>query len=61
MIAGEDILLIVSFLAIIVAVRLYFRARQAGLEKDLIFEVGMRISSTLDRDEVLELILDGLR
>lgn len=61
MIASEDILLIVSFLAIIVAVRLYFRARQAGLEKDLIFNVGMRISSTLDRDEVLELILDGLR
>ena len=61
MIAGDDILLIVLFLAIIVAIRLYFRVRQSGMEKDLLFEVGMRMSSTLDRDEVLELILDGLR
>jgi sigma-B regulation protein RsbU (phosphoserine phosphatase) len=57
----EDILFIVSLMAIIVAVRLYMRARRESLEKDLLFEVGRRVSSTLDRDEVLNLILDELQ
>lgn len=41
--------------------RLYSLARRESMEKDLLFEVGARISSTLDRDMVLELILDNLK
>jgi len=40
--------------------RLYALARRESLEKDLLFEVGVRLSATLDRDELLEHILDGL-
>ncbi len=40
--------------------RLYERVRLEVREKELLYEVGKRISSSLDLDEVLELILDCL-
>jgi len=42
------------------AVWFFLLARRGARERDLLLEVGTRISSTLDRDEVLGLILDGL-
>ncbi|MFO7767825.1 MAG: GAF domain-containing SpoIIE family protein phosphatase [bacterium] len=40
--------------------RLYALARRESLEKDLLFEVGVRLSAALERDELLELVLEGL-
>ena len=40
--------------------RLYERVRREVREKELLYEVGQRISSSLDLDEVLDLIMDCL-
>lgn len=41
--------------------RLLLSLRREALEKDLLLETGRNISSTLDQDELLDLILDQLR
>lgn len=50
-----------SAVALSAAVYFYLANRRRDRERELLFEVGTRISATLDRDEVLELILDGLQ
>lgn len=40
---------------------LYRKVRQEALEKHLLFEIGMKLSSTLQLDELLEEILSSLR
>lgn len=56
-----EIFFLLFLAATAVAFQLYMLRRRELREKNLLFEIGMRISSTLDRDEVLELILDGLQ
>ena len=41
--------------------RLYREAKQEAMERQLLYEVGKKLSSTLNIDEVLKLILDSLR
>jgi sigma-B regulation protein RsbU (phosphoserine phosphatase) len=41
--------------------RLYREARQEAMERRLLYEVGMKLSSTLNIDEVLKLILNSLQ
>lgn len=57
----EVILFLIALAAVVVAARLYAIRRRESREKDLLFDVGMRISATLEQDEVLNLILDGLQ
>lgn len=57
---SNSILLMISICATGVAVWFFLLARRGARERDLLLEVGTRISSSLDRDEVLGLILDGL-
>ena len=54
------ILLFLSITATGAAVWFHLLARRGARERDLLLEVGTRISATLERDEVLGLILDGL-
>ncbi len=56
----NTILLMTTITAAAAAVWFFLLARRGARERDLLLEVGTRISSTLDRDEVLGLILDGL-
>ncbi|MFC1500173.1 PP2C family protein-serine/threonine phosphatase [Candidatus Zixiibacteriota bacterium] len=57
---SNTVLLVVSVIAIAAAIWFFLLARRGTRERDLLLEVGTRISSSLDRDEVLGLILDGL-
>jgi sigma-B regulation protein RsbU (phosphoserine phosphatase) len=41
--------------------RLYREAKQEAMERQLLYEVGKKLSSTLNIDDVLKLILDSLR
>ncbi len=41
--------------------RLYREAKQESMERQLLYEVGKKLSSTLNIDEVLKLILDSLQ
>ncbi len=57
---SNSVLLVISVCATAAAVWFFLLARRGARERDLLLEVGTRISSSLDRDEVLGLILDGL-
>jgi sigma-B regulation protein RsbU (phosphoserine phosphatase) len=57
----ETLMLLLARLAVLIEdARLYSLARRESLEKDLLFEVGSRISAALDRDQLLETVMDGL-
>ncbi|MFC1530448.1 PP2C family protein-serine/threonine phosphatase [Gemmatimonadota bacterium] len=53
-------LMVTTTIATAAAIWFFLLATRGARERDLLLEVGTRISSTLDRDEVLGLILDGL-
>ncbi len=53
-------LLVTTTVATAAAIWFFLLATRGARERDLLLEVGTRISSSLDRDEVLGLILDGL-
>jgi sigma-B regulation protein RsbU (phosphoserine phosphatase) len=58
----ETLMLLLARLAVLVEdARLFSRVRRESLEKDLLFEVGSRISAALDRDRLLEMVMDGLQ
>ncbi len=56
-----ELLFAATVVSLFITLRLSLTTRRESREKDLLFEIGRRISATLDRDEVLNLILDGLQ
>ena len=56
-----ELLFVATAVLLFITLWLSLKGRRESREKDLLFEIGRRISATLDREELLNLILDGLQ